>query len=77
MVPEVVIYLGIMLAVICLWFLLFKRPIYEGVAISFVVLVLITGTWVHIGDFFLNAIGIILGYSGWRMVQFCRRKKKH
>ncbi len=63
MIPEVVIYLGIMLAVICLWFLVFKRPIYEGVALSFAILVLITGTWVHIGDFFLNAIKTSLLYS--------------
>lgn len=63
MIPEVVIYLGIMLAVICLWFLLFKRPIYEGVAISFVVLVLLTGTWAHLGEFFTNAIKTSLLYS--------------
>lgn len=29
-----------------------------------------------IDDLLLNVIGIILGYGGWRLVQFCRRKKK-
>jgi glycopeptide antibiotics resistance protein len=29
-----------------------------------------------IDDLLLNVIGIVLGYAGWRLVQFCRRKKK-
>ena len=63
MIPEALIYLGIMLAVICLWFLLFKRPIYEGVIISFVILVAMTGTWGQIGTFFTSAMKTSLLYS--------------
>lgn len=29
--PSALIYLGIMLAVIIVWFVLFKRPVYEAV----------------------------------------------
>lgn len=55
--------LGIMLVVICLWFLLFKRPIYEGVMISFVILVALTGTWGQVGSFFASAMKTSLLYS--------------
>lgn len=40
-----VIYLLIMLAVICLWFLVFKRPVYEAVLLAFVILLFVTGKW--------------------------------
>lgn len=42
---EALLYLGIMLAVICVWFLAFKRPVYEAVLLAFVILLIITGTW--------------------------------
>ena len=61
--PSVFIYLGVMLAVICLWFLLFKRPIYEGVVISFIVLIALTGTWNRIGVYFADAMKTSLLYS--------------
>ena len=35
---ESLLYLGIMLVVICVWFLAFKRPVYEAVLLAFVVL---------------------------------------
>ena len=63
MIPEALIYLGIMLAVICLWFLLFKRPIYEGVIISFIILVAMTGTGGQVGTFFTSAMKTSLLYS--------------
>ena len=63
MIPFVFICLGVMLAVICLWFLLLKRPIYEGVILSFVILVAMTGTWGEIGNFFLNSMKTSLLYS--------------
>ena len=31
---ESLLYLGIMLAVICIWFLAFKRPVYEAVLLE-------------------------------------------
>ena len=40
--PSALIYLGIMLAVIVVWFLLLKRPVYEAVFISFIVLLTVT-----------------------------------
>ena len=43
--PAALTYLAIMLAVIIVWFLLLKRPVYEAVLISFIILLTITGTW--------------------------------
>lgn len=63
MIPEALIYLGVMLVTICLWFLLFKRPIYEGVILSFIVLVILTGTWGQVGTFFASAMKTSLLYS--------------
>ena len=42
---ESLLYLGIMLVVICVWFLALKRPIYEAVLLAFVILLIVTGTW--------------------------------
>ena len=61
--PSVLIYLGIMLAVICIWFLLFRRSIYEGVLISFVVLVAMTGTWSSLWSYITDAMNTSLLYS--------------
>ena len=61
--PPVIIYLVVMLTVICLWFLLFKRPIYEGVIISFVLLVAITGTWSNLWMYITEALNTSLLYS--------------
>lgn len=36
--PSALLYLGIMLVVIIAWFVLLKRPVYEAVLISFIVL---------------------------------------
>ena len=44
-VPTVFVYLGVMLSSILIWFLLFKRPVYEAVLVSFFILLTITGTW--------------------------------
>ncbi len=46
-----------MLGVIFLWFLAFKRPIYEGILISFAALLTITGTWSNTLDFIKEALG--------------------
>ena len=42
---ESLMYLGVMLVVICVWFLAFKRPVYEAVMLAFAILLVITGTW--------------------------------
>jgi TRAP-type C4-dicarboxylate transport system permease large subunit len=57
------ICLLVMLGVIFLWFLAFKRPIYEGILISFAVLLTITGTWSNVFDFIDGALGTNLIYS--------------
>ena len=36
--PAALTYLAIMLAVIIVWFLVLKRPVYEAVLISFIIL---------------------------------------
>ena len=49
--PSAFIYLGVLLGIVFIWFVLFKRPVYEAIAISFITLVAITNTW-----------GSLLGY---------------
>ena len=58
-----VLYLLAMLAVICIWFVLLKRPIWEAMGISFLVLVAITGTWSKIGAYIEEGLTTKLLYS--------------
>ena len=60
---ESLLYLGIMLAVICVWFLAFKRPVYEAVLLAFVVLLAITGTWTNVLDYINEGLSTSLLYS--------------
>ena len=52
-----------MLAVICVWFLLFKRPIYEAVLASFIILVAVTNSWSSILSFLDEGLSTSLLYS--------------
>ncbi|MBQ9968245.1 MAG: TRAP transporter large permease subunit, partial [Oscillospiraceae bacterium] len=61
--PISFLYLGIMLAVICLWFMLLKRPIYESIFVSFAVLLFVTGTWRNVGAYISEAFSTSLLYS--------------
>ena len=61
--PSSLIYLGIMLAVICIWFLTVKRPVYEGVLLSFVVLLIITGRWANLWSYINEGLSTSLLYS--------------
>ncbi len=61
--PSSLIYLGIMLAVILIWFLLVKRPIYEAIFISFLVLLTVTGTWGNVLTYVDEALSTSLLYS--------------
>lgn len=61
--PSSVIYLGVMLAVICFWFLVVKRPVYEAVFLSFLVLLTITGTWGNVWGYIESAMSTSLLYS--------------
>lgn len=60
---EIFVYIAIMLAVILGWFLLFKRPIYEGILISIAVLLTITGRWENLGTYINAALTTPLLYS--------------
>lgn len=66
--PAALTYLAIMLAVIIIWFLLLKRPVYEAVLISFVILLTITGSWGNIGSYINTGLKTSLLYS---MTAFC------
>lgn len=61
--PSTFLYLGILLLVFCLWFLLFKRPVYEAAAASFIVLLIVTGTWKNIGAYINDGLSTALIYS--------------
>ena len=61
--PSSLIYLGIMLAVICVWFILVKRPVYEAILLSFLVLLTITGTWGNVWSYIDKALSTSLLYS--------------
>ena len=61
--PIAFTYLLIMLAVICVWFMLLKRPVYEAVLVSFVALVAITGSWANIGKYIQSGLETSLIYS--------------
>ena len=61
--PLSLTYLAIMLAGIIIWFALFKRPIYEAVFLSFLLLLAITGTWGNIFEYINDALSTSLLYS--------------
>ena len=60
---ESLLYLGIMLAVICIWFLGFKRPVYEAVLLAFIVLLAVTGTWSNVLVYINEGLSTSLLYS--------------
>jgi len=61
--PSAFIYLGILLGVIVVWFMILKRPVYEAVFVSFIVLLTVTGTWGNIGNYINKALSTSLLYS--------------
>lgn len=60
---ESLLYLAIMLVVICVWFLAFKRPVYEAVLLAFVVLLFVTGTWSNVLVYINEGLSTSLLYS--------------
>ncbi len=60
---ESLLYLGIMLAVICIWFLVFKRPVYEAVLLAFIILLTVTGTWGNVLSYIDEGLSTSLLYS--------------
>ena len=61
--PSAFIYLGILLGVVVVWFMLLKRPVYEAILISFIVLIAVTGTWSNLGSYIDKALSTSLLYS--------------
>ncbi len=61
--PSSILYLIIMLAVICIWFILLKRPIWESMGIAFLVLVAASNTWGHLWDYIETGFSTSLLYS--------------
>lgn len=60
---ESLLYLGIMLLVICVWFLAFKRPVYEAVLLAFIILLFVTGTWSNALIYINEGLSTSLLYS--------------
>ena len=58
-----IVYLLIMLAIICVWFLAFKRPVYEAVLLSFFVLLFVTGRWENVWVYVNEGLSTSLLYS--------------
>ena len=54
--PTEFIYLGVVFAVAIIGFTVLKRPLYECMLASFVVLLLITGTWANSGKYIWEAM---------------------
>lgn len=63
MIPTSILYLGIMLAAIIVWFVLLKRPVYEAVLVSFILLLVITGTTGNVLLYIEDALSTSLLYS--------------
>ena len=61
--PISLIYLCVMLAVIFIWFVAFKRPVYEAVFVSFVVLLFVTGTYANVFSYINKGLSTSLLYS--------------
>ena len=61
--PSAFIYLGILLGVIIVWFMILKRPVYEAVLISFVVLLTVTNTWGNVWGYINDSLSTSLLYS--------------
>ena len=63
MIPSAIIYLGIMLLFVIGWFVWVKRPVYEALFLSFILLVAVTGTWKNIFMYIDGALSTSLLYS--------------
>lgn len=61
--PSALIYLGIMLLIIVVWFSVFKRPVYEAVLVSFVVLLTVANRWGSLWSYINGSLSTSLLYS--------------
>ena len=60
---SAIVYLGLMLTIIIIWFALLKRPVYEAVLVSFVMLVMLTKKRGAIWGYLETALNTSLIYS--------------
>ncbi|MBE7027919.1 MAG: TRAP transporter large permease subunit [Ruminococcaceae bacterium] len=61
--PVSLFYLGLMLLIIVVWFVFVKRPVYEAVLLSFIILLVVTGTWKNVWSYIDAALSTSLLYS--------------
>lgn len=61
--PQAFLYLGILLLVVIVWFVVFKRPVYEAILLSFLVLLTVSGTWGNIWSYIDSGLSTSLIYS--------------
>lgn len=61
--PSAFIYLGILLLTVVIWFAIFKRPVYEAIFLSFIILLTVSGTWKNIGNYIHSGLSTNLIYS--------------
>ncbi len=54
--PIEILYLFAIFAVMILCFSVFKRPLYECMLVSFIVLLIITRTWSNVGSYIIDAL---------------------
>jgi len=54
--PIEVLYLAVVFVVAIIGFVIFKRPLYECMLLSFIALVAVTGTWSNIGLYIWDAL---------------------
>lgn len=63
MIPSAFVYLAILLVFVIFWFVILKRPVYEALFLSFILLVIVTGTWSRIFVYIDGALSTSLLYS--------------
>lgn len=61
--PQAFLFLGILLLVVIIWFALFKRPVYEAILLSFLILLTVSGTWKNVGTYIGEGLTSSLIYS--------------
>ena len=61
--PSAFIYLGILLLTVVIWFSVFKRPVYEAILLSFLILLTVTGSWRSVGSYIETGLSTNLIYS--------------
>ena len=61
--PSAFLYLGLLLLTVIIWFMKFKRPVYEAILLAFVLLVAVTNTWGQLWSFIDKGLSTSLLYS--------------